>query len=486
MKLKFLLFFLTFSVYSFSQKLQRTVFDYEKLKSDNFAACDETVAKEQENISIKLQENNSTAAIAISKKLYDNKNDCFGTFEVYGYSLFRNGQWFEGIDIIEKGITKFGSVPELIKRKSEMSLEMAELGTRQKNIDGNSVFKADSLQYNEDQFKEENLKSALIDLEYLIKVYGRSEEIYYAAKIQQLLTNYTKSNETFKTLLNDEKYKNAALFNIADNYIALKDFTSAEAEFNKMLAENPKEAIIYDKLSEIYEFKKDKAKATELASKSMFYQNIPSDSDLEYSKENLELLQFFGSDENKPAKKLKKLQEILNQNKPQYTIDVCLMILKLHTNHGNGVEEKATEILKNIGKPSIEKVNKLFQSNVSTCTITNLADVMAGVKDENSWELMKQYLSYIATMPMTLIPPNLPEKMIQFNEDRGITEILTTVKPLLTKQENNEDPLSQLGGFGQYVYYSPLGKVSNEKLKKIAAELKYSDKEFSLLKDKIK
>lgn len=486
MKLKLLLLFLSFSLLCFSQKLQRNVFEYEKLKSDNFVTCDETVNKEQEIIVTKLEENNSTSAVALSKKLYENKNNCFGTFEIYGYSLFRNGQWFEAIDIIEKGIQKFGSVPELIKRKSEMSLEMAELGTGQKNIDGNSVYKASSLPYDEDQFKEENLKSALIDLEYLIKIYNRTEEIYYAAKIQQLLKNYDKSNETFKTLLDDEKYKNIALFNIADNYIALKDYNTAETEFNKMLLENPKEAVLYDKLADIYDLKKDKAKALELANKGVFYKNIPEDSNLEYSKENFELLQFFGTEENKASKKLKKLKEISNQNNQQYTIDVCLMILKLHTNHGNGVEEKATEILKKIGKPSIEKVNNLFQSNVSTCTITNLSDIMASVKDENSWILMKQYLSYIATMPITLIPPDLPEKMILFNEDKGITEILITVKPLLTQEENNDDPLSQLGGFSEYVYYAPLGKVSKEKLKKIAVDLKYSDKEFNLLQDKIK
>lgn len=485
MKLKLLPLFLSFPLFLFSQKFQRNIFEYEKLKSDHFAECDNNTSKELQNILVKIEKNKSSSAVSISQKLYENKNDCFGIFEIYGYSLFRNGKWLEGIDIIEKGIQKFGSVPELIKRKSDMSLEMAELGTRQKNIDGNSVFKADSLQYNEDQFKEENLRSALIDLEYLIKIYNRTEEIYYTAKIQQLLKDYQKSTETFKTLLNDEKFKNIASFNIADNYISLKDLNNAETELNKLLAENPKEPILYDKLTEIYELKNDKAKATELGNKSIFYQNMPTDSDLLYSKENLELLQFFGSGENKASKKLKKLQEISNQNNQQYTIDVCLMILKLHANHGNGVEEKATEILKNIGKPAIEKVNNLFQSNVSTCTITNLADIMAKVKDENSWALMKQYLSSIATMPMTLIPPNLPEKMILFNEDRGITEILTTVKPLLGQEQDNDD-IFQAGGFGQYVYYSPLGKIKKEKLKKIATELKYTDKEFNLLQDKIK
>lgn len=486
MKLKFLLVLLIFPLLTFSQKLQRNVFEYKKLKSDHFTECDELTTKELEKAILSIQENNSTNAIAISKKIYDNKKDCFLIFDTYGYSLFRNGEWFEGIEIIEKGIEKFGSVPELIKRKSEMSLEMAELGTGQKDIDGNSVFKANSIPYEEEQFKNENLQSALIDLEYLRSKFNRNEETFYVAKIQQLLKIYDKSNETFKTLLSDEEYKNIALFNIADNYIALKDFNTAEIELNKLLNENPKEAILYEKLGEIYELKKDKARSNEYSSKSIFYKNIPSSSSLEYSKENFDLLKYFGTEENKPNKKLKKLSEIAGQNNQEHTIDVCLMILKLHANHGNGVEEKATEIITKIGKPAIEKVNQLFQSDVSTCTITNLADIMANVKDENSWVLMKEYLPYIATMPMTLIPPSLPEKMIQFNEDEGVKEVLIAVKPLLNESEDNNNSLNEMGGFGKYVYYLPLGKVNKEKLKKIATELNYSDQEFKTLEGKIK
>jgi hypothetical protein len=176
---------------------------------------------------------------------------------------------------------------------------------------------------------------------------------------------------------------------------------------------------------------------------------------------------------------LKKLSDIVKQNNKDYTIDVCLTILKLHTNHGNGVEEKATEILAEIGKPSIEKVNKLFQTDVSTCTISNLAEVMAIVKEESSWELMKKFLPYIANMPMTLIPPSLPEKMILFNEEKGITEILTVVKPFLIQQNSSQS-------FGQFAFYYPLKKINKEKLKNIATQLSYSNEEFELLENKIK
>lgn len=486
MKQRLILTLLFIVTNTYSQEYKRNSFDYEKLKMDTIAVCDDSVLTELTKSFKALDENNSKEAVRIAKAIYIQNTNCPQVFEVYGYSVFRSGEWFEGIEIIENGINKFGKIPELIKRKSEMSLEMAELGTGQKNIDGNSVYRANSIKYDEEQFKTENLKSALNDLEFLIKEYNRNDEIFYAAKIHQLLQNYDKSNAAFNSLLTDEKYKYGALFNIAENLIQEKKYSQAEIELNKLLLELPKEIQVYEKLSELSELNGDKIKSKEFKNKSVFYQNVPELTNLDYSKDNYELLIFFGSNENKADKKIKKLNEIVKSNNQEYTIDVCLMILKLHNNHGNGVEEKATEILEKIGKPSIEKVNSLFQSNVSTCTITNLSDIMAVVKDEKSWELLKSYLPYIATMPTTLLPPNVPEKMIQFDEEKGTIEILKVVKNLLSTELKRENDLDELNGFGQYVYYTPLKSINKNKLKKIAIELNYTDSEYKLLEEKIK
>jgi tetratricopeptide (TPR) repeat protein len=486
MKVRFLIILAILPFIVYSQTYKRNIFEYEKLKIDTISNCNKEVLENLEKSFVALQENNSNYAVKIAKQEYEKIKNCPQVFEVYGYSLFRSGEWFDGIEILEKGIEKFGSNPNLIKRKSEMSIEMAELGTGQKNIDGNSVYKANSLKYDEEQFKSENFRSALNDLEYLVKVYNRNEEIFYIAKINQILKNFEKSNELFNKLLNDENYKNPAIFNISENFISLNRFEDAENELNKLLIENPKAGQIYEKFAEIYELKKDKTKSLEFKNKGIFFNNIPEFSNLDYTTENFELLQFFEKNENNPDKKIKKLKEIEKQNNQEYIIDVCLMILKLHANHGNGVEEKATEILEKIGKPSIEKVNLLFQTDVSTCTITNLSDIMATVKDENSWELLKKYLPQIANMPMTLIPPSVPEKMIKFDEDKGITEILLVVKNLLINDTKNDDPMAGMSNFSQYVFYSPLKKVSKSKLKKIASELYYTDEEFKKLEDKIK
>lgn len=480
-----LTFFAILPLLSMSQEFTRNTFDYESLESENFPECDEKTILNLENSFVAISQNNSAAAVENAKNVYDVNKNCPQVFEVYGFSLFRNGKWFEGLEIIEEGIRKFGSVPELIKRKSKMSLEMAQLGVGRKNIDGSTVYKANSLDYDEDQFILENFTSALADLNYLMINYQRSEEIFYVAKINQILERYEESNKVFEYLLDDEDYSFDATFNLADNYISQNKLTEAENELNKLFTIHPRMGIILEKLSELYEKMEDPVLAQEYEKKAVFYSNVPDFLEIEYSEANFELLVLFGTDESSGEDKRKKLEEIYDDGNNEFTIDICLIILKLHANHGNGLEEKASEILGKIGQPSIEKVNKLFQEDVATCTITNLAGVMATVKDEKSWELMKNYLPYIANMPMTMIPPNLPEKMVQFDQKRGVTEILLTVQPLLTKKKSEDGPMAELSGFGQYVYYVPLKEIKQSKLIKTAKKLGYTDEEIELLKKKL-
>lgn len=476
--------------FSYGQKFKRVTFNYEKLKTENFGGCEDSINLLLDKSYTEIQQNNSAAAVKSAQSVYDRKKDCYEVYDATGYALFRNGQWLEGVDIIEAGIKKFGSVPPLIERRYKMSIEMAQLGTGRKEVDGNTVFsKANALKYDEEQFIAANFRSALLDLHYLIKTYNREEEIYYAAKIHQILKEYDQSNTYFRKLLNNEAFGLDASFNLSDNYLSQNKLAEAENELEQLLKTHVKEGVIYEKLAEVYEKKGDQTKAEEYRKKAVYYKNVPDFLSLDYSSENYDLLLFFGTNKHSSGEKLSKLQAISEAGNPDYTTDVCLMILKLHANHGNGVEEQATQLLSQIGKPCIEKVNTLFGYEVSTCTITNLAEVMASAKEESSWELMKAYLPTIANMPVTLTPPDLPAMMLLFDEDRGMKEILLVVKPLLTAKKepkSSSNPLAELSGFGQYVYYYPLEKIDPEKLNKTAKELGYSDEELNLLKGKIR
>lgn len=486
MNIRIAILFTILPFLSISQKFNRNTFKYHELNSENFELCDDNTNLNLEKSLTAIQQNSSKFAVTNAKDIYEGNKDCYKIFDVYGYALFRNGKWLEGIEIIEKGINKFGSVPELIRRKSEMSIEMAQYGTGRKHIDGNAVFKANSMDFNEKKFVKENYKSALLDLQYLVDKYHSNEDIFQLGRVYQVLKKYDESTEAFSLLRNEEDYKFDAVFNIGANYMSEKKLVEAEAEFNKLLIDNPKSGIVYNRLSKIYEKQKDANKANEYNRRAVYYSNMPPFSDMDYSNSNFDKLLLFGTNKSKASKKLEKLNKIFEDKPQNYTIDICLMILKLHANHGNGVEERATEILSTIGKPAIEKVNKLFQLDVATCTITNLADVMATVKDSSSWILMKEYLPRIASMPMTLIPPNLPAKMIKFNEDEGLREILIVVKPLLIKKKNDDSSVSIFSGFGQYVFYTPLKELDQSKVINTAKELNYSDEEVALLVEKIK
>jgi hypothetical protein len=470
------------------QNLNRKNFDYESLKIKE-VYCDSITIVDLDRAIVAVDDYRSGLAVEISKSIFDRNQSCQEIFEVYGTCLFRNGKWFEGIDIIEKGIEFFGAAPELIKKRSEMSIEMAQLGINEKFIDGNSIYVSEknALPFDDVQFKEENYKSALSDLEYLKNNYGRSNETYLIGKINQILGNYEKSSETFETLLADEEYMAISAYNIAGNFISLNKYDEAEKEFINLSNLYPYEPEIYSKLAEIYAFKNDSLKEKEYKNRSIYFSNMPSFAGLDYNQENFELLKFF-SDESVPYKnKSKKLKQIYKVKDQSYTIDISLMILKLHANHGNGLEDEASKLLANIGLPSIEKTHKLFRSNVSTCTITYLADIMAHVKDSASWELLVSYLPTIANMPMTLLAPSVPEKLILFDEQKGLVEILKVVKPLLFEsQENSSDPMTQLGSFNQFVYYYPLKKLNQKEVLLAAKKLNYTDLELQKLKEKIK
>ncbi|MES2575225.1 MAG: hypothetical protein V4572_09790 [Bacteroidota bacterium] len=491
MKRKTVLVILIFIPFiTFSQTFTRKIFDYKNLEKD-YPKCTDNILKELNNSVQFLEQNNSEKAVELAKKVFEENKGCPEIYQNYGYCLFRNGQLIEGVNIIENGIEIFGSVPDLIKKKSEMSLELFEIGIGQRNIDGNTIYLSQDkrLKYDEQQFKDENLKSALLDLEYLTTTYeNRNEELYIVAKIKQMNSDFDKSNEIFEKLSKIDEYRENSIFNIADNYIKTKKYDEAEKHLLNLIEINPKEGQLYNKLASLYELKGDKIKQNEFNQKAFFYRNIPYFSDLEYNDKNYNLILFFGSEKNNYKDKINKLKLIQKTENENYVIDICLVILKLHANHGNELEDDATKILIQIGKNSLEKTHKLIKTNISTCTITYLSEIMSTIKDETSWEILTEYLSMLPNMPSTLIPPNIPEQIIKFNEERGTKEILKVVKPLLDQEQksNVNNPMAELSSFNDYIYYSALENVNNKTVFKIAKELEFSEKEMKKLKEKIK
>lgn len=482
--MKKFLFFLFLSTVSYGQgAYTRKKFDYQNLKVST-EECSDAIKSQLNEAYVALNQNKSAKAVEISQKVFKS-NDCPESHETYALSLFRSGEVIKGIEFLETAIEKFGKNAQLIKRKSLLLLELYENGTGQRNIDGNSVYKAKSLDYDDDEFKAENLNTALNDLLYLVNSYeDQHEEIYTIGKIYQLKKEFEKSNIQFQKIVDVPEFKDQALFNIAENHLGLKNYPLAEEYFLKLLESYPNEPQLLSKLSELYESSGDKAKGELFNKKRYFHKLVPSFCEMEFSEKNLETINYFNDESKDYKSKLNKLKEIEKNETQIFTIETCIAVLNIHANHSNGLEDDATNLLIKIGKPSLDKVHKLFNSRVSTCTVTNLAKVMATTKDESSWEVLTNYLPRIAKMPSTLIPPNVPKYIVLFNEEKGLREILKIVKPMLS-EEMPDDAMAQLSFMNRHIYFDPLEKISFKKIETICKELGYNEKEIKEIKKRL-
>ena len=252
---KLLFFFALAPILGNAQEFKRRQFEYNPTKIDTISMCSEPVLKQLDEAFSLLEQSKSKNSLEILQTISPKAADCPEFYEVKGFSLFRNGDWLKGIETIETGIEKYGSQPDLIKRKAEMSLEMGELGINKQVIDGKIVDNS-NLKFDDAQFKTENFKSALTDLEYLAKNFNVDEDYFYIAKIHQILKNYNESNAILRRLLENKDFKDDARFNLVDNLIQINQLDEAEKEINIMIKAFPEEAILKDVLAEIKEKKK--------------------------------------------------------------------------------------------------------------------------------------------------------------------------------------------------------------------------------------
>lgn len=471
----------------FSQTYKRTVFNYKQLPY-NYTKCDDTVLTELDKAINAVNQYNSSEAVLIAKTIYETHENCTESHLIYGMSLFRSGKVLEGLEIIDKAISKFGSFPDLIKQRISMQLELYENGIGQKNIDGNSIFTSgkNALPFEEEQFKSENLNAALIDLEYLTSILPDDfNNQYMFGRVLQTKNEFEKSNIVFEKLTQVPDYSLVAKYNLAQNYNSSKQYDKAENEYLSLLEIKPNEPEILRAIARFYEEQNKATQQEHYEKLAYYYTCVPSFLDFPYTPENFNIVSIFGDGKIPAKEKAEKLKDVQKNQPQEILINVCLVILNIHTNHGNGLETEATRILQKIGKPALDKTHQLLFTDISTCTVSNLGEIMVAVKDESSWNVFVEYLPNIANMPSTLIPPNMPELIIKFDEERGLKEVLKITKSLLSQEKKQSDsPFSGLSS--DYVFYLPLKELNTQKVIKAAKDLGYTEAEITLLKKEIK
>ena len=296
-KLLYFLLFISFTSIAYGQKYKRKSFDYAAMKEVAVEDCKDSDYGQLNQIIDLISSLRSKQAAEKANSIYKSANPkCLAVYEVCAWAHFRSGDWMKGIDIIEKGISKLGPQPDLILRRGYMNLEMAELGTSRKDIDGNSVFlpKSKSLSYDEEDFKRKNYELALEDFKYISDTYqARENEIYITGYIYQQLEDYTASNEYLRKLENSKEYSATVTLTIIDNLIHMKDYDKAEKSLEAMEKINPRNPDVYEKYVSLYKASGNDEKLDECKSKSSFYSWVPEYCDLSYTKDNFLAIRYF-------------------------------------------------------------------------------------------------------------------------------------------------------------------------------------------------
>jgi hypothetical protein len=369
-----------------------------------------------------------------------------------------------------------------------MNIEMAELGVSQKSIDGNAVFLPDSkkLPFEEENFKKQNYLAAVSDLSYLADNFeGQDDQVYAIGYIYQQLHEYEKSTDYLLRLMKNEDYSDMVIFMIVDNIIGQKKYPEAEESLRNIERKYPYSPAVFEKYADLYELTGDKDKLADAKFKAEYYSWVPEYCEFPYTKANYDALNFFASDAASKKKK-KELQKISEGDKTN-AINMLISILNMHANHGNGIEEEAAKMLTQIGTPAVPKVIALMEYAPSTCTVTNAASILADVKDPAGWQPMVDYLPRMENMPMTVIPPNVPQQLIRFDKAKALPVLLSFVHPQLAQSNDSSgDPMNGLSDiFSDGAIYSPMSVYSKDEIRKAAKEQSYSDKEIETLLGKV-
>lgn len=473
----------------YGQSYHRPVFDYDSLPEAKDDSCQEGLIDDFEAIQYQIETNNSTAAVARCEALIVSNSQCPYVWERYAWALFRNGQRTEGIAVIDSLIPATGRDEILINRRAHMSIELAELGPSEKSVDGNGVYVPASKSDAEDEelFKSENYKAALADFTYLSSLGpDRHLETYAVGYITQQLGDYETSNHYLKQLIGKPQFHDLALYSLIDNHLAQGTYHDAEALLKELESTHPRNLRIYQKMEDLYELQGDSLQAQQCRQKAAFYTWAPEYTGLSYTDELYSTFSYFES-EAPPKSKLKRLKTINKMDEAEQ-VAVYIVLLNMHANHGIGLEEKAEEQLTKIGSPAVPQLILLMYNAGSTCTVTRSASALAEIKDPEGWQPMVDYLPRIEHMPVTLIPPEIPEQLVKFDREKALPVILNWLKGDLGQEEamNSDDPMDELKGMFAYLNaYIALKAYDKEEVEVAAKALDYSPEQLQTLLEKL-
>lgn len=471
----------------FAQNYHRDRPEYEKMEEKAAQECSESEMGAFDEVYGLIDNLKSDAALEKAQELAGELDHCFQADLVLAEALFNAGKRLEAVDLIDSLLARVGPRGEVIYLRGEFALEMGHTGPSSFNKDGSTIYQPSSkgLPYEEAQFKMENFQSALHDFDWLIRNFDNSvREIGICAYLAKELDDIDRSNSYLEILIANPDYADQALEMMIDNYLSANRLKDAEQLLNLQLEKDPRSAKLNALAFKLYNNQGDEAKALEYRQKAEFYDWIGAFNPLPWSENARETLVYFMGEASGDEKK-KRLKAV----KKEFGTDaggIYAAVLNLHANHGNGVEELASELLAGEGNTAVPLAINLMQYGNSTCTHANAAFALAEIGDDRAWEPMTAYLERIHNMPMTLIPPDIPGALVKFDADRALPELLKFASAEYRNEiYDNPDGLSL--NFSRNAVFSAIeNNYSIDKIKDKASEMGMEQAELDWILEKIK
>jgi tetratricopeptide (TPR) repeat protein len=476
------LFFIT-SSQGWAQEFQRKKFNYDNYPIDT-TECNERIKNTIDTIYGYFNMNQSKLALRLTEKLMEGEPECASQFIAHAEALYQNGEWLDAMQIMDSAVGLFGVSMYYLYSRGIINIEMGDIGTKKKYVDGAVVyFPNDPMRaFDESNFKRECYEAALSDFTYLYEhYYGFPKDLLILGYLHQRLGNLTESNRFLVRALDLEEIRDDAIKMLIDNHIELKNYTAVETLLENLRESNPNDPQVYKYFIEYYKKTGNTKKLEESIKAYNFALWAPEFTGLTNSKKTYERLQIVN--EINPIKEKVKVVTKIAKKKDDYAIGFLVAVLYSHNNHGNGLEELCEKLLINIGEAAVPKTIALLNNNRSTCTIAKSARILTKINDPRGWDALVAYLPQVINLGPYITPPNYTIQMVNFNKEKALPVIIEEAKTIVDKELNMQknDMSHSLGYFQIKAVFDPLQAYTSDEIKVCATSKGYNEEEVNQL-----
>lgn len=331
-----------------------------------------------------LEEGDTAAAQKLLEDHLKNSNNDHKARLLLGRILNYIGENKEALALLQQGIepdTTNEAKVELLLAIGGIELQLGEDGAYKEQVRGTDVFHPGLNESKDRKFRAEHLGKAKQAFE---DVLGLAPDdvttLSKYARALQLSGDATGAIAVFEKLRDRDPANPNFGIQLAYCYIELKDSTNAKATLEQYLTKWPRSATALEILADIYKESGQTEDADEMRRQSEFYSRVPEFSKLEYTPENVGLIDELAE----PA----KIEALLKENNLESS---RLLAIYCWWHPHNSLENRAFEELGN-RSDTTQLLEEIFTNANSSCTIRGAARQLARQKSPMIFDKLVELL----------------------------------------------------------------------------------------------